>query len=228
VEALVHGLCEVVERDATTLWHMAGPAGQAARRLDPASVDDPQCAQVLALLEGADVIAGIWETTSDVGVAAFFCTIVDRETGSWRQLYPSSGAGCHPNRSIALLRALTEAAQSRLTLISGARDDRPRAEYRSRQDVDAVDRVRREIEDGRCLRRFEDVPTFEADLFEDDLAWLLDGLRGIGLRTVMAVDLTKPAIGIPVFRVVVPGLEPPHEVPGYVPGGRARAHARTA
>jgi YcaO-like protein with predicted kinase domain len=228
VEALVHAICEVVERDATTLWHMTGTAGQAERRLDPTSVDDPQCAQVLALLEATGLAVGVWETTSDVGAAAFFCTIVDRETGSWRQLYPSSGAGCHPNRSIALLRALTEAAQSRLTLISGARDDRPRAEYRTRQDVDVVDRVRREIEDGRCLRRFEDVPTFEADLFEDDLAWLLDGLCGIGLRTVMAVDLTKPAIGIPVFRVVVPGLEPPHEVPGYVPGGRARAHARTA
>ena len=110
VEALVHAICEVVERDATTLWHMAGAAGQAERRLDPGSIDDPLCAEVLALFEAADVAVGIWETTSDVGVAAFFCTIVDREARSWRQLYPSSGAGCHPNRSIALLRALTEAS----------------------------------------------------------------------------------------------------------------------
>jgi YcaO-like protein with predicted kinase domain len=228
LEALVHAICEVVERDATTLWHMADSAGQAERRLDPGSIDDPLCAEVLARFEAADVAVGMWETTSDVGVAAFFCTIVDREPRTWRQLYPSSGAGCHPNRSIALLRALTEAAQSRLTLISGARDDQPRAEYQTWQDVDAVDRLRREIEDAPCLRRFEDVPTVEADLFEDDLAWLLDRLRRAGLRTVVAVDLTKPGIAIPVFRVVVPGLEPPHEVPGYVPGARARARARMA
>ena len=227
-EALVHALCEVVERDATTLWHMAGSAGQAERRFDPGSVDDPLCAKVLGLFEAADVAVGIWETTSDVGVAAFFCTIVDRAARSWRQLHPSSGAGCHPDRSIALLRALTEAAQSRLTMISGTRDDQPRAEYRTRQDVDALDRLRREIEDGPCRRRFGDVPTFEADRFEDDLAWLLDRCRRTGLGTVVAVDLTKPEIGIPVFRVVVPGLEPPHEVPGYVPGARARARAAIA
>ena len=130
VEALVHAICEVVERDATTLWHMAGASGEAERRFDPGSIDDPLCAEVLALFEAADVAVGIWETTSDVGVAAFFCTIVDREPRSWRQLYPSSGAGCHPNRSIALLRALTEGAQSRLTLISGSRDDQPRADIR--------------------------------------------------------------------------------------------------
>jgi ribosomal protein S12 methylthiotransferase accessory factor len=226
VEALVHAICEVVERDATTLWHMAGASGEAERRFDPGSIDDPLCAEVLGRFEAADVAVGIWETTSDVGVPAFFCTILDREPRSWRQLYPSSGAGCHPNCSIALLRALTEAAQSRLTLISGARDDQPRAEYRTWQDVDAVDRLRREIEDAPRLRRFQDVPTFEADLFEDDLAWLLDRLHRTGLRTVVAVDLTKPDIGIPVFRVVVPGLEPPHEVPGYVPGARARALTR--
>jgi YcaO-like protein with predicted kinase domain len=228
VEALVHAICEVVERDATTLWHMAGAAGQAERRLDPESIDDPLCIEVLALFEAGGVAVGIWVTTSDVGVAAFFCTIVDREARSWRQLYPSSGAGCHPDRSIALLRALTEAAQSRLTLISGVRDDQARAEYRAWQDGDAVDRLRREIEDAPCPRRFEDVPSFEADLFEDDLAWLLDRLRRTELRTVVAVDLTKPGIGIPVFRVVVPGLEPPHEVPGYVPGARARVRAPAA
>ena len=222
----MHAICEVVERDATTLWHMAGASGEAERRFDPGSIDDPLCAEVLARFEAADVAVGIWETTSDVGVAAFFCTIVDREPRSWRQLYPSSGAGCHPNRSIALLRALTEAAQSRLTLISGSRDDQPRAEYQTWLDADAVERLRREIEDAPCLRRFQDVPTFEADLFEDDLAWLLDRFRQTELGTVVAVDLTKPDIGIPVFRVVVPGLEPPHEVPGYVPGARARARVR--
>ena len=36
---------------------------------------------------------------------------------------PEFGAGCHPSRDIALLRALTEAAQARTTFIAGSRDD---------------------------------------------------------------------------------------------------------
>ncbi|MCL6649199.1 MAG: YcaO-like family protein [Chloroflexi bacterium] len=34
-----------------------------------------------------------------------------------------AGQGCHARREIALLRALTEATQSRLTVIAGTRDD---------------------------------------------------------------------------------------------------------
>ena len=49
----------------------------------------------------------------------------DRSGGN-RQIWHSSvamGYGCHPARDVALLCALTEAAQVRLTVISGVRDD---------------------------------------------------------------------------------------------------------
>jgi ribosomal protein S12 methylthiotransferase accessory factor len=50
-------------------------------------------------------------------------------------------------------------------------------------------------------------------------------LAARGLHEIVAVDLTKPALGIPVMRVVVPGLEGPAHAAGlgYVPGARARA-----
>ena len=40
------------------------------------------------------------------------------------------------------------------------------------------------------------------------------------------MDLTRPEIGLPVVRVVVPGLEGPLGAAGggYVPGARARQH----
>jgi len=41
-------------------------------------------------------------------------------------------------------------------------------------------------------------------------------------RDVVAVDLTRPELGIPIVRVVIPGLEPLFDVPGYVPGARAQ------
>jgi ribosomal protein S12 methylthiotransferase accessory factor len=41
----------------------------------------------------------------------------------------------------------------------------------------------------------------------------------------VAVDLTKPEFGIPVVRVIAPGLEAPRDIPGWLPGRRARALA---
>jgi ribosomal protein S12 methylthiotransferase accessory factor len=42
---------------------------------------------------------------------------------------------------------------------------------------------------------------------------------------VVVVDLTRREIGIPVVRVVIPGLEPLDDVPGYTPGSRAKRRA---
>ena len=56
----------------------------------------------------------------------------------------------------------------------------------------------------------------------DDLAWMLDRLRAVGIGEVIAVDLTGPEFGMPVVRVVIPGLEGPDDHDRYVPGPRAR------
>ena len=52
---------------------------------------------------------------------------------------------------------------------------------------------------------------------------MLDRLRAAGIGRVIAVDLTRPEIGIPVVRVVIPGLEGVGEASNYAPGARARA-----
>lgn len=46
--------------------------------------------------------------------------------------------------------------------------------------------------------------------------------RGKGLSQVVTVDLTRPELEVPVVRVVVPGLEPPYEAAGRMPGARAQ------
>ncbi len=40
---------------------------------------------------------------------------------------------------------------------------------------------------------------------------------------MVAVDLTRPEFGLPVVRVVIPGLEAPDDDEDYVPGPRAQA-----
>jgi ribosomal protein S12 methylthiotransferase accessory factor len=114
--------------------------------------------------------------------------------------------GCHPDRNVALLRALTEAAQSRLGFISGARDDPASWDYPAGTDQEA--RPGADLA-GDAVRDFTTVPAFDGDSFDADVAWELAALRSAGIGEVIAVDLTHEDFGIPVVRVIVPGLEGP-------------------
>lgn len=218
LEAVLHGIYEVIERDANTLWRLRPPAEQQAAGVDPAGIADPLCRDALERYEQAGFEVRIWETTSDIGVAAFLCQVQERPDHPFRLWPPPTvGSGCHPSRRVALLRALTEAAQARLTFIAGSRDDLSPAEYPA-QAAAAVDRTG---DRHRPLRRFADVPDWEADTLEEDLDWTLQRLLAVGVQQVIAVDLTHAALQIPVVKVVIPGLEGADEDDDYVPGARA-------
>lgn len=222
LEARLHAICELVERDASTLWQLSGPARRRRTRVDLATVDDPGCRELLDRYERAGIDVCVWETTSDVGVAAFTCTIVDREPNPNRPIAPMGGMGCHPSRAVALARALTEAAQCRLTVIAGVRDDVSHGRDLA-GPLAAAERFLATIRGEPPARGFHDAPDHDGDSFESDLDWVLGRLREAGLGQVVAVDLTRPELGIPVVRVVIPGLESMSDLPGYVPGARARS-----
>ena len=220
LEAVSHGIHEVIERDATTLWKYT--RRRSRRALDLATVDDEACRWVLDRFAQADIAVKVWDTTSDVGIASFNCLVLARdEDGTTAEF----GAGCHPARGIALLRALTEAAQARTTYIAGSRDD-----FRS-EDYTPAERDRR-LRECRTLMDadvrvvdFHDVPPRDRDSIAEDVSWALERLLAVGVRQVAVVDLTKPELGLPVVRVVIPGLEGPDngERGHYAPGPRARA-----
>jgi YcaO-like protein with predicted kinase domain len=223
LEATSHAICELVERDAVTLFQYADKATKAARRLVLDSVDDPACRTLLDLYARADVCVAVWDVTTDIGIPTFFCTILDREAGQWRTLGPASGSGSHPCREVALLRALTEAAQARLTVIAGSRDDIGIVTYRRGRDRAVLAETAQLLTADDASRHFADVPTHSADTLHDDVSWELGRLRAANIDQVAVVDLTLPDFGISVVRVVIPGLEGMHDAPGYTPGVRARA-----
>lgn len=224
-EAISHGICEVVERDANTLWNIAcrDPAVRPATRLDLDSVDAPLCREVLDRFAAAQLEVAVWEITSDVEIPAYTCLIAEREPDPLRPLPPAAGTGCSPRRDIALARALTEAAQSRLTHISGSRDDMTLTVYRDSHDQDGQRRLLGSLRAEAPGRRFEQAPSFASDSVAEDLSWELERLARSGLTQVVVVDLSKPEFEIPVARVIIPGLETMYDIPGYVPGRRARA-----
>jgi thiazole/oxazole-forming peptide maturase SagD family component len=227
LEAISHALCEVIERDAMAVWLQTDREAIHAARVDISHVDDPACQSVLEKYDRAGVSVSVWEITSDVGISAFFCGITDRETDSLRQLHAAAGQGCHPSRPIALLRALTEAAQSRLTIIAGSRDDFYRDDFKHARSVDTTQRTRALATDIQGpMRSFAEGPHWDGETFEDDCAWVLDRLQSVGITRAIVVDLTMPEFQVPVMRTVVPGLEGATDLTTYVPGARALAARR--
>jgi ribosomal protein S12 methylthiotransferase accessory factor len=206
LEAVSHALCELVERDAFALWQEHGKSEQAARVIDADSVDDPGCRRLLDAFAAAGVGVTIFDLTTDVELPVFAATIVDRHTDAHRRVPAALGGGCHPDRAVALSRALTEAAQSRLTMIAGSRDDLSSAYWRQVRDIQAI-RTNVGRLDGRPGRSFRDVPDIPGDSIDDDVAHELDRLRAVGLQRAVLVNLTRSDIGVPVVRMVVPGLE---------------------
>jgi YcaO-like protein with predicted kinase domain len=222
LEAVSHAICELIERDAATLWRLSGQDHQRRTRVDLSTVDDPGCREILDRVERADVLAFVWDVTSDIGVPAFSCTLVDREPNVNRPIAPMIGLGCHPSRAVALLRAITEAAQSRLTVITGARDDVRARGNGPDEDLRAAQGFLSKHKDEPTPRGFHEAPDHAGETLDDDVAWEIDRLRASDLHQVVAVDLTRPELEIPVFRVVIPGLEPLYDIPGYIPGARAQ------
>ena len=225
VEAISSAVCELVERDAVALWSASGIRARALRALDISSVEDADCRALLSKYGRAGIDVRIWNVTTDVGIAAFLCDIRDPSASEPRRLRHFHGAGCHPDRAIALARALSEAAQTRLTYITGIRDDLLPEEYEEPANADIVDALLDALRKESEPHLFSEVPSFSADDLGRDLRWELERLRSAGITQVIVVDLARPEFAIPVVRVVIPGLEGDIRHPHYVPGARARGPA---
>jgi ribosomal protein S12 methylthiotransferase accessory factor len=108
-------------------------------------------------------------------------------------------------------------------MIAGSRDDTARSDYRHAGDREAPDRIRSILAGNPPVRNFRTVPTFVGYAFEEDVEWLLGRLLLSSCHSVVVIDLTRRDLNVSVVRVVIPGLESSHDIPGYVPGLRARA-----
>ncbi|MEW2475382.1 YcaO-like family protein [Micromonospora gifhornensis] len=222
LEATSHAICEVIERDAEALWLATPKQRQDELRVDPDTVDDPACRYVLDTLAAAGVAAACWDMTTDIGLPCFTVDIAEDPRVSISRVAVAQGQGCHPRREIALLRALTEAVQSRLTVIAGSRDDFYRSLYARANDLDNREAAWRTCAAGNAPRHFTDVPTRDNASFQEDIEHELAALRQAGITEAIQVPLGGEQLGISVVRVMLPGAEHAPTPDTYHPGPRAR------
>jgi ribosomal protein S12 methylthiotransferase accessory factor len=191
VEAVVHGLCEVIERDAEAAWRRSGRD----RRVVLDSIDDSACRELIGRVVASGARLAVWDLASDVGLCTIGCAIVeDPREPAWRALGYYEGFGAHLDPAIAIARAITEAAQTRLTYIAGGRDDFFPFDYARATDPELVA--------SRWSRMAS--PCDEPVAF-DDLPRPVRAPRSLGDALVQLVELTHPALGVPCAKVLVPG-----------------------
>ena len=194
-DAVLQGMLEVVERDAVALWWYNRTRQPA---VDLAAFDDGWIAE--ARRAHARLGREVWalDLTSDLGVPTVVA--LSRRTDQARQDV-MMGFGAHLDPAVAVRRAVTELNQMMPPVLDGRGWDDP--DFQRWLDRGAV------RDQPYLLPDPELEPLSRLDLSSPDL---LDDVRAVRTRLeeagleVLVLDQTRPDIGLPVVKVVVPGL----------------------
>lgn len=204
-EAILQGFLELVERDAVALWwynRIPRPG------IDLDSIDDPYVASLRR--HYAWLRREVWalDLTNDLGIPAFAALSRRVDTPEEDIIY---GFGAHLDPAVALLRALTELNQSLEAVPSVAGDAEMRG-YRGSAEAEHWWRSVRAGDSGYLLphptappRDLAATASLAAGDLLEDLALCRARATAAGLE-VYVLDQTRPDIGFPTMRVVVPGL----------------------
>lgn len=218
-EALGSAIAELLEHDLDADWRRGTPSDRRACELDPATVTDAAVASAMARVAAAGCIMRLWSIGHGHGIAAFLCFIADGPSSASR-LPPVGGSGCHPDRAVAVLRAITEAAQGRAAMIAGARDDLA-PHYYANAEMKGVELALASLCFGPGPLAWQAIPDAPGLAPEAALELLYRVARARSPLPLFVVPLSPPGLGLDVIKVVAPGLriseraiigrpEPPH------------------
>ena len=196
-EAICHGIFEVIERHSWMLSESTPP-----HHVDLSTITSPHIQALLQKISRATVQFKICDMTSANGVPTYSAVLFD--LSGTRDLDFFIGAGAHLSSVVALSRAMTEAIQSRLTMISGSRDDLYPVNYLFKRKLNQRNSTKFDTFKPN-LTPFVETPVpvgFTACIDE-----LLTRLKRQGFEQVIVYDHTRPDIGVPVVHVIIPGMQ---------------------
>lgn len=205
-EATVHALCELVERDASTLWAMRSLEHCRATAVDTEDIVDDKVRDLLAGLARSGFRLRLFDLTTDLRVPV---TMAFLWTGSPVHLFDvASGVCAHPSAERSVLGAVREAAQTRVSNIAGARDDIERGGY-GRPLPSWIKAMT-----GEGLRPSRPAPR---SISADEFATLPERLGG----STIVVPLSPGDASVSVVRLVSEALEDKATNTFWRPGPRA-------
>jgi len=191
-EAVMQGFFELVERDATAMWwyhKLTKPA------VDWRSFDSPFAAAVDTAMDEMGMRLEVLDLTNDLGIPVFSANLFNCQEN---HRFKSMGLGCHSDPRIALERAISELGQC-----WGLAD---RDEYSLKfQDIPYSREQFLRADPNQPPKSPYDFNREQREDFLDDIEDAVQLLRTQELE-MLAMDLTRPDVGFPVVRVIVPGL----------------------
>lgn len=203
-EATVHALAEVMERHVDSFLKL----GAASHWVDPATLP-PRLRAMVERFAQAGLEFHLRYAPNQFGLAHLSGYALEE---SDHPATMASGMGFHCNSDIAAVRAIAEAAQSRLTTIHGGRDDLValhllfnRLGPEREQAVKA--QMRQSVADRRHSIAFGEIPDMKAASIDAAYGALTAGLQRAGLQHLARVVLTDEQCPFQVVRVIVPGAE---------------------
>jgi ribosomal protein S12 methylthiotransferase accessory factor len=205
LEATVHGLCELVERDIeaflvakdTSVWVRNDTLPDRLRELAERVADH-------------GLTLHVRHHSGTFRLPFFIAVLLEpgARDGVW------TGMGCHPVAAVAATRAITEAFQSRLTIIHGGRDDlgphmAKFAQLTERERARMHAGVAGLSDPSNPSMSFADAVdrSAESTTLDDNLAVIAGEIRAAGMTRFLRVILTPPDSPLAVVRVIVPELE---------------------
>lgn len=208
-EALLQGLCELVERDAAGIWwynRICRPA------IDVDDFEGPEWDATRAFYRREGRELWLLDLTNDVRVPTVVAVSRFPDRGEEQILV---GLGTHLDVGIAAMRAVSEMNQMYSALDGMRRGAGLNAALASwLSDATIANQPYLAIAPGALRRRrdFDDVSG--ADIL-DDIHAVRRAIEARGM-TVLACDQTRADVGLPVVKAIVPGLR--HFRERFAPG----------
>ncbi len=199
-EAILHGLLEVIERDALSTAEF----NRYPEKEIILTEEDGENYELLQRFTDNDVEVKLWLLPHDTDIPTVVAATDDIRLKDPALLV--MGAGSHLKPEIAIKRALTEAAQSRVVQIHGAREDTEREKFVREIGYDRIKRMNRYwYEEGKKIS-MADIRDLSKNSPAENIDTVLEQLGKIA-DSAIVVNLSRESIPVPVVRVIIPGFE---------------------
>ena len=209
VEATLHGVLEVLERDALSM----NRPRDASRRVDNRRLPEPFRALASAW-RGVGIELAVRAVPNACALPCFEAFLHEPASTS---VNLAAGSGLHPDRDLALARAICEAAQSRLSHIHGGRDDITNfyAKYARSGDGEAEAGVIGRLFDHGRQARYESLPhePSAGRSLTGMLVMLLERMAKAGFGAAYRYRFRIDLNGLQVVKIVVPRCEDADSAP---------------
>lgn len=202
-EAILHGMFEVIERDAWSIFELTH---KNYKQIDLDSIESETVNDAISKFSENDIKIKLMDFTADVNIPTIAASADDTLLKDAGLL--TLGIGTHLDPEVAVLRALTEVAQSRATQIHGAREDTVRADFARTAGYERMKRINKyyfQEEDEKI--RLSDIENRSTDSITKDIDIVLDELKNNEIEHVLYYDLTRPELNVNVVRVIIPTME---------------------